>query len=194
MARFTDLERGSLARLKGIECTTLSGQAFTVDLGIMTGAQEEACVGAAQKRAREIGVSDSENDINFQFAYAVEAVLVSALDPDSPESAPVRFFDSAEQIRQNLDRERILFLSESQRSFQERVSPRTKHISEEDFYVHVVQLLDEQEGAGPSDHPFWMWPRLTQESFLRSMATQLVASQPLKSAHGFGAQAAAKPS
>jgi hypothetical protein len=66
-------------------------------------------------------------------------------------------------------------------------------LSEEEFFVHVVELMDEQEGAS-KDHPFWTWPRLTQESFLRTMATQLLASQPLKSAHGFGAALAAKPS
>jgi hypothetical protein len=173
MARFTDIEKGKRARLRAVECTTLAGVPFTLDLTILVGNEEEQAVGRAQRRAKEIGISDSENDINFQFAY----------DPESPDDKPVPFFDNAQQIRDNLDRERVLYLAEMQRAYQERISPRTKSLSMEQYYAAVVKLLTKEEGAS-EDHPFWGWPRTTQESFLLTLAREAVNSQALKSLLG----------
>ncbi len=185
MAKFTQIEQGTRARLRGVACSTLTGVEFTLDLCVLRGEDEEQAIGAAQRRAKEIGIADSENDINFQFACGVELILRAAVDPESPIDRPEPFFDSAVQIRTSLDRERILYLSEMQREFQERISPRQKTLTQGEYYAHVATLAaKEEEGAGASDHPFWKWPRSTQETFLLTMAGQLANSLPLKSVFG----------
>lgn len=174
--------------MPGIVCSTLEGFEFTCDLGIMTGAQEEAAVAAAGKRSKELGGSDSENDLGFQFAFAVEALLVSAIDPESPTDKPERFFESADQIRDSLDRERILYLSAMQRAFQERISPRTKSMTMFEYYEEIGRLMAAEEaGASLDEIPFWTWPRNTQTSFLATLVSQLRSSQALNLRLGLAA-------
>jgi hypothetical protein len=174
MGVFSQIAKGARARKRGVECSTLDGVTFTCDLGLLDAAEEAAAMSAATKRAKDGGSAGDEKDLNFQFAYACEVVARAALDPDSPESAPTRFFDGGvEQVRTYLDRDRILLLSETQRNFQESASPRRRTLSLDEYVANVMRLAEEEEG---SDSPFWTWPRSTQESFLRSLARQHVAS------------------
>lgn len=190
MPVFSKIARGIRARKRGIECTTVDGVPFRCDLRAVTAEEEAQVLEAATRRALAAGAKADEKDLVFQFAYATELVAVACVDEDSPEDAPRPFFDGGvEQVRQHLDRDRVLLLSETQRAWQESVSPRKRKLSTDEFFGHVISLAAGEEGE---DHPFWIWPRSTQESLLRSMARLLLSSQTDKSPTSSGDEAAAE--
>lgn len=177
MGRFKDIAQGTRQRKRGVDCTTLAGVAFQVDLRLLDGNEEEDAVACAKARSKEKGGDGSENDLTFQFANAVEIVLRAAVDPASPDDAPEPFFADADEVRSGLDRERILLLSELQRVFQETHSPRRGVMSEGEFINHVYRLaLD----GGDLD-PFWRLPLSMRDSFTRILVKELVISQQVKS-------------
>ena len=190
MAKFSDIVKGTRARKTGVECTTLSGVPFTFDIRVLSGQEEAAVVAAAGKRAKELGGEAVETDLNFQFESAVQYVAVAATDPESPEGAPVAFFASPDEVRSELDRERIVYIAEVARRFQESVSPRQHELSELD-YVHTLYSF--AEGA-MKDNPFFRWPQSTQNRWLHTFAKDHVTLLELKSRSGMDSngQASAK--
>lgn len=192
MGLFSQIAKGNRARKRGVPCTTLDGTAFTCDLGVIDARQEAQIIDAASKRATTAGAPPTPGSIVFDFEYSVQLVAMSAVDPESPEDAPALFFDGgAEQIRGALDRERVLMLAELQRVHQESSSPLMRSMTFDEMLSRVVTLAAEEEGTAD---PFWMLPRATQESFVRSMARLLVSLLTDKSASGTGEQAEAPPS
>lgn len=178
MGRFADIVAGTSARKHGVECTTLDGTPFTVDLGVMPAVNEARCLAAACKAAREAGGEARESDLTYQLEFAAQVVAIATLDPDSP-AAPVPFFESVEQVRRGLDRDRILLLAEMQRRFQEQVSPVRHDLSDEEFARMVFADATAKEG---DELPFEQLPRSTQKIYVRRMAVLLSLSPEDKSA------------
>lgn len=181
MAKFSSLPmiaRGQRARLRDVECTTLGGAPFSCDLRILNAHEEQRVVAAACAASRDAGGTAKEDDLVYQYAFAVEVVALAAVDPASPEDAPSKFFEDANEVRTHLDRERILLLAEQQRRFQERVSPRRHSLTEEEFVSLVAACATAEEGE---DLPFEILPRQSRNLFVRRMALQLSISPPSKS-------------
>ncbi len=192
MAKFSGLPlvaQGRRARMRGVECTTLDGTPFVVDLRLLSGEEEEAASAAACAKSRELGGTAKDDDLAYQFAFAVEVATRAAVDPESPDDAPERFFSSAAEVRGNLDRERIILLAELQRRFQESVSPRkSAALSDEDFIALVATTAAAEEGE---ELPFEKLPQRTLRSFVRRMALQLSISAMPRSPTSSGDAAAA---
>lgn len=192
MGLFSQIAKGHRARKRDVSCTTLDGTAFTCELGVIDARQEAQIIDAATKRAVAVGAESKPGGTVFDFEYSVQLVAMSALDPESPEDKPALFFDGgAEQIRDSLDRERVLVLAEQQRVHQERTSPHMRTMNVDEMLSRVVTLAAEEEGTAD---PFWTLPRTTQESFVRSMARLLVSLLTDKSASGSGEATEALPS
>lgn len=177
MSRFSDIAAGTLARKRGVECTTLSGAPFTVDLRVMNATDEARCLAAACKAASAAGGQPVESDLNYQLEFAAQVVATSAIDPESPD-APVAYFDNAAQVRDGLDRDRILLLAETQRRFQELVSPVRHELSNDEVVAMVMATVTSEEGE---ELPFERWPRSTQRSWVRTICVLLSNSPEGKS-------------
>lgn len=177
MGRFADIAAGTLARRRAVACTTLGGVAFNVDLRVLNALEEAQCLAAACRAAREAGGEPVETDLSYQLAFAVHIVALAAIDPDNQDAA-VPFFESADQVRSGLDRERILLLAETHRRFQEQASPVRHELDENDFVAMVAATATAEEG---DDLPFEALPRFTRNRFVRSMAVLLLTSQSPKS-------------
>lgn len=176
--KFSQITKATPPRLRGIKCTTVYGSTFELDIGLMSGAQEEIAMGNAQRRAAKLATG-GETELNFEMALAVEEILAAGIDPESPDDRPEPFFASAEEILTHLDRERIAYLAETQRAFQDEISPRTKVLSPE-AYTQAVTDFALREDC--SDHAFFAWPRVTQAAFLRQLAADFVEIERLPKA------------
>lgn len=191
MAKFSKLPfvaRGVKARLKDVRCTTLGGDEFSCDLRVLDAVEEQAIVASACAQSRASGGTAKEDDLVYQYAFAVGVLAAAATDPESPPEAPEAFFADVEELRSNMDRERILLLAEQQRRFQERTSPRKHELSEEEFVAMVAALAASEEGE---DLPFETLPRHTLVSSMRRMALLLSISPKAKSPTSSGAEGAA---
>lgn len=188
MPKFSAIVEGDRARERGIECTTLGGTPFTVDLRLLDGAEEDAVIKYATAQCKEAGVDAVETSLIWQYHCAIYEVFLACVDPDSPLDSPVQFFDTVAQVRKNLDRERILLLGETQRRFQTRSSPRVHELSEAKITETIMAAAAVEEGGVL---PFERWPRLTLESFTRSTCVRLCASLMAKSGTGSGTAATA---
>lgn len=175
--KFVDIEKGVLARKRGVECTTLAGKRFLLDLRVLDAEQEAQCVAAACKAARDAGGEPVETDLSYQLAFCKEVVALAAIDHDAEAAEP--FFKSAEEVGKGLDRERILLIAGIHRRFQEQVSPVKHQLSEDEAIELVHDIATSEEGAALP--PFEDLPRFTQNHFVRFMARLLAFSLPPKS-------------
>lgn len=182
--KFSAIAKGMKARKRGVECTTLDGTAFTCDQRVLNAEEEARCLAAACKGARDAGGEPVETDLNYQLAFAAHVVALGCVDPDSPDDAPVAYFDGGvSQVRENLDRDRILLLAETHRRFQEQASPTPHELSTEQFVAMVVACAAAEEGE---DLPLDRLPRFTRSSFVRSLARMHVILQTDKSSTSSG--------
>lgn len=179
MAKFSALIKGTRARKRGVECTTLDGSPFVCDLRVINAEEEFQCVSAGCNAAREAGGVPNESDLSYQFAFATQVIALAAIDSESSEESPTSFFDGGvEQVKKYLDRERILLLANIHRLFQEQVSPRVHHLSPDAYIAKIAEVATTEEGARL---PFEDWPRSTLESFAHSTCVQLWISLMPKS-------------
>jgi hypothetical protein len=78
----------------------------------------------------------------------VHTLLLGCVDHDSPSNAPLPFFDSAEQILANLNRDQVTHLFAQHEHWQDECSPRAKDLTEDQFYAWLVGVA---ESESPSD-------------------------------------------
>lgn len=152
-----------------------------VDLVVLTGAEEAKALELSRARAVTSGIaSPGPNEPLYDLAHMVHTLLLGCVDHDSPSTAPVPFFDSAEQILQNLNRDQIAYLFAQYEHWQDECSPQAKDMTEEGFYSWLVGVA---ESESPSDffeklRPSILW------SYSRTSARLLLISRPGKSALG----------
>lgn len=174
MAKFNPAFKGLLAREKRIAFKTIFGQECVCDLGVLSADDDAQILKTVSDR---LGVKHGEGSALFEFECALEKVALMAIDSDSPEDAPERYFASVADVRKHLDREAIVFLSQRQVAFQKTISPLRSTLSNEEYVRSVYTVVALKEG---DEDPFSSWAPSLRLSFMQRMAghlTVLLASK-----------------
>lgn len=173
MAKFSQVIKGSRARKRGVAFTTLSGAETTCDLVVLNGTDEEEILAAATAAAKKAGAEPSEGSIAFDFARACEIVFRAAVDPESPDDRPARFFDSIAEVKDHLDRERIFLLFDEQDALQNEASPRPSKMELDGFLNHLYEHALVPEGEML---PFERWQPVLRRSWVRFLVDRALSS------------------
>lgn len=179
MATFAALSKGTLARKRGVVCTNLSGEEFVCDLRVLNGTDDKAILKAAAEETLEQKREPRKGDPVYDFAVDVQTLLRAAVDSDSPDSDPRPFFQSAAQILDGLDRDRIHYLVAIQTAHQDEHSPLQHDLNDEQFKDRVHRIVASVEGdGGPFED---LGPRLLRR-FTRALAVQCLILPMYRSA------------
>lgn len=178
MAKFAAIEKGTLARKRGVVFTDLSGQEWTCDLRVLSGTDDREILRDAAEEAVAQKREAKGGEPVYDFALDVETLLRAAVDADSPDNAPTPFFKSANQIRDSLDRDRIHYLVTLQRVWQEEHSPLQHDMNDAQFASKIVEIVTSTEGDGG---PFERLALRSLYRFTRALAVQFVSLQMRRS-------------
>lgn len=165
MARFSDVLRGTLARKPGVTASTIHNAALEFDLRVISAADDDVILERASARCRD-GKEGPEHP-RFELECAVQLIAIAAIDSTSPQDAPRPFFDNAEQVRDNLDRDTVHALAAEQGVFQGQVSPLKRSATQAETMQMTARLATLPEGA-PS--PLARWAPSLQFSYMRALA------------------------
>lgn len=179
MSRFRQIVRGIAARHK-VELPLPGGGSDVVAVRPLNDIDDSRIDDAALEYAKEHGVSEDHakpgNGI-YDRAHALHTLLIACSDPDSPDEAPVPYFESIAEIQAGLDRDRIAILLAAQQIHQERCSPRALTMSGDDVFVTMFELATSED-----ERPFVRLQPGMQWILLRTLAALVLNSQELKSA------------
>jgi len=178
MGRFEEIADGTRARDYGVSFTSLDAREWTCDLGLLTADDDLLILERAADVARSKKAKPERGDPVFEFAMSCEIVAFTAIDPESPKDAPARFFKSSEQVRKNLDRDRVHYLQARQAAFQEKQSPLKRSHTEEEYRRKIVELA--VEGAANAN-PFDDWAPSSVVDLMCFTARLCVALMTFKS-------------
>lgn len=176
-----EAQRRADATEPGSVASVAPDEPLLVALVVLTGVEEEAASIAARARAIKGGVAEPKpNEPIYDLAVMVQTLLLGCVDNDSDPVSPVPFFDSADQILQNLNRDQITYLFAQHEHWQDECSPQAQDLSEEGFYGWLVGVA---ESESPSDffaklRPSTLW------NYTRTSARLLLISPAGKSAAG----------
>ena len=147
----------------------------------LSGAEETEALAAARAFAKARGIDEpSPADHLYQFGLWVHTILIGCRDDDATAGP---YFDSAEQILEHLDRDRIALLYELQQSWQDECSPRAHALAEKDYVASILEIAN----AGDDDElPFERWQPGLRRSWVRTSARLLASWSDLKSPFGSG--------
>lgn len=165
MGKFADIaqvERGNLARERGVKFKTARGVECSCDLRVITAADDDHCLAAARQHCNDI------NDPRYTFALACEVVALAAVDSASPDEKPEPYFASVIQIREHLDRDRVMWLHARQNALQSSVNPLRTRLTDAEYVRAVADLAE-----GRETDPFLHWAPSCAIDFVRTMARQL---------------------
>jgi hypothetical protein len=139
-------------------------------LALLSGDQTAKIVTAAADYAKSHGGTGAPDDPQFLRGKYAHTLLASAIDLDSPESAPVAFFDDVAQIQRMLDDAWIVYACEQQRDFQLEYAPSPAGFKPEEFTVLIAASTEAWKRGADPEAPFVGLPPNT----LRSLAATLV--------------------
>jgi len=169
MAKFRDVAAGAQAR-KLFDFPLPSGTTVPVALVPLFGESEAEVFRDARLFAIERGLPDpKKGDELYELGLWVATIVRGVVDPDSPQDAPVPFFDSVAQImdpRKGLGREWIALLFEAQQAWQDEISPRPKAMGAVEYFQAIAEIV---EAPPHAEIPFFRWRRGLQASFLRTL-------------------------
>jgi hypothetical protein len=188
MGKFREIARGSL-NIDKVPVEFIDGTQDTVGLQLLVGAEDDRILTEARAAAIKRGVADpKEGNPIYDSWVARLTVLYSAVDPDAREEP---YFESADQILANVDDDRVVYLAERQRAWQEQRSPRMRTMTRDQYAAAVFEIATAEAGA---ELPFWRWHPDLRESFLRTTCALLTNSPQLKSASSSGSAPSATSS
>jgi hypothetical protein len=149
-----------------------------VDLRVLTGAEEVTVLQQATAFAIERGVENpKDGDTLYELAKMAETLALGVIDHDSPEDAPVVFFDGgAKQILDEIDGDRIAFLYGRWQVWQGQCSPRFANMTAEQFCEQVVKVT-----VSDDDLPFAQMHPAQQLICMRTLGGLLLSSPGGKS-------------
>lgn len=183
MATFAAICKG-VEHVREVEITTLDGTKAKCLLRILVGADDAVVLQKAREFAKARGVDNpSEQDPLYQLGFWCNTLLIACVDADSPEGNRRPFFDSVDQMLRHLDRDRISYLFEQWRLWQEQNAARPASMSPEEFIGAVFTIAQKELG---DDLPFVHWGLTLQLSFVHTLARAYVDSLPLRSLGGPG--------
>lgn len=190
MPKLSQIAKGTRAR-KELSFALLDGAEVTAAVRPLDG-NDHADILAAATASMPSGVEAKEGVPAFDFAIASETLARAFVDPDSTPESPEPFFDEGvKQVRARLDRDRIFWLLEEQKAFQASLSPLKQALSADEFFSAIVQIAESEEGQDTL--PFVTWAPALRASFMRTLASLLLASQTDRSATGSGDETAPSP-
>lgn len=178
MAKFASIEKGTLARKRGVVFTDLSGQEWTCDLRVLSGSDDREILACATREAVAQKREPKRGEPIFDFAIDVETLFQSAIDSESPDNAPAPFFKSRDQILDSLDRDRIHVLVAQQTVWQDEHSPLQHDMNDAQFASKIVEIVTSTEGDGG---PFERLALRSLYRFTRALAVQFVSLQMRRS-------------
>jgi len=178
MARFDDIAGGSTSVLR--KKLQMFGKEVEVGIRPLSDWDEAEATARARATAKKQGVEDpKEGDELFDRARFAETIHLAFVDADSPDDAPVPFFDvPVETVRRRLDPEMIAFLYEEWRLWQDLCSPRPLNYTAEE-YVRVVTEAAEMGDPKALERFFWSSRLSVRPSLLATLAAQYVSSAQL---------------
>jgi hypothetical protein len=151
VSRLSDIKKGKKARktvpFPGILAQEDGQDGFVLDLVVLTGNQEADALSRARAYAKGKGVdAPKDGEPEYDLGLMVHTLLLACVDHSSPEDAPAPFFISADEILENLDRERIAYLYTLQQLWQDSLSPApSKHVTEEQVWGIVIEAADAED-------------------------------------------------
>lgn len=181
MARFADIAKGTRAT-KIVELPLGADEVVKVAVRPMNGlelgrviAEARAYALAEMKRARPDDPRElpepKEGDRLYDLGHMVATLATACEDPEKP-GAP--FFESAQEILDALDADRIALLYEEQQSWQDHCSPRLAKMTQDQFIAIVFDMSKEDEGS--PDSPFDRLRPALRRSCARTLARLYMGS------------------
>ena len=158
-----------------------AAELMLVDLVVLTGAEEAKSLESARAFAAARGVADPRPDEPiYDLGIMVHTLLIGCVDNASPVDAPRPFFDSADQILQNMDRDRITYLYALHEHWQDECSPQTRNLSDDAFFGWLVALAGSESPSDPLERlaPGTRW------SYTRTLARLWLSLHQGKSPDG----------
>lgn len=190
MGKFREIARGNLD-IDRAPIEFIDGTTDTIGLRLLLGSEEDAILTAARTAAVQRGVTDPKDGNPIYDAWVARyTVFHAAVDPDEGHRAE-SYFESAEQILHNLDDDRVVYLAERQRTWQDARSPRLRSLNRDQYIGAVLEIATAGEGE---DLPFERWHPALRKSFLRISCSLLLNSPGLKSASGLDSVGSTKNS
>jgi hypothetical protein len=188
MSRFNSILKGTLAR-KPITVPMWGGATFTCDVVPLLGGVEAEVLKAAREFAQKRGIAEPRNgDPIYELGIWVHTLLHACKDHETPAEAPAPFFESADEILDHLDRDRIALLFEAQQSWQDHCAPRPRSMDTAEYFKAVIDHAIAPEDA--EELPFERFAPILRRGFVHFMARQLYASLQLNVLHGLTSQGA----
>jgi hypothetical protein len=179
MGRFSQIARGTLARHVG-ELPMPNGQIEKIAVRPLLDDDDDQIETQALAYATQRGVADPKaGHPIYDRGVALYTLLLACSDPDSPDGAPVPYFDNIEQIRTGLDRHRIAWLLAAQQVWEDTCSPRTLKMSPNEFVAHIMEVAVSKDEA-----PFLRLRPGLQWILLRTLAKQYISSPEPRSLYG----------
>jgi hypothetical protein len=122
----------------------------------------------------------------YELGLWVHTILLGCRCEEDTE-AP--YFDSAEQILEHLDPDRIALLYEHQQRWQDECSPRQHQLSEVEYVASVLEMANAGDEA---ELPFERWAPALRGSWVRTSARLLASLDVLKSPYGSASATSSK--
>jgi len=158
----------------------LAPDGYDVAVKVLTNSEEADVLAAARRRAVAKGVAEPKaGEPIYDLAVMVETVAAACFDPTATTTP---FFDSADQIWNDLDRDTIAFIYQAQAAFADKCSPQVRTLSPETYVAGLALLAGEDESA--SIRFFERCGPGLQWNFARTLACQLLMRQTDKSGSG----------
>jgi hypothetical protein len=162
MGKFAQICSGERPRKRDVSFMTLSGREAKCDLELVDGDEYLTCLAAATAVAKKAGAEPVEGNAVYDFALACEIVARAGRDPDAPKE---RYFDDVEQVRKNLDSERVLFLFRMHEILQDESAPQLRGpMTVEEAVREMVEAAIVKEG---DELPFERWRPVSQRTWVR---------------------------
>ena len=183
--RWSSVSKGRKAR-HNVELTDLAGTPVPggVALVPLMYGDDATVASKALVYAKARGVeSPKPGDPLYDSGLTLFTVLLTALDPDSPENRPESFFASEEEILTTIDPDRIGLLFYQQREWQRLCSPNA---ADYDDPMEMVRVLQDCAADEVPERPFDALPWRTRRTYLRVWANMLLTLPALKSLSGSG--------
>jgi hypothetical protein len=189
--KFSDIQQGTRARLKGVVLPGLDGSKMVFDLRLIDTGDDEEILRLATERAEALKVEAKRGTVSFDFICHQFLVLFAATDSDSPLEKPEQFFGSIADVRRATDRDGIAYLVAKQLAYQDTLSPLKHTMSVAERQTHIFQLA---AGADGDDDPLVGYAPSVRLTFERTMARELLASPLSKWPRGGGVSGEGSPS
>lgn len=177
MSKFAAIAKGARQRRHDVEFTTLHGAPAKCDLRVLNGDEYESALVAASAKAKAVGAEPAQGNLVFDFELAAETVARAAVDSDVRDKDEA-YFESIEEVKAHLDRERILLLFSVQSTLQDECSPRLNHMTLEEAMDAVWEHAVKPEGA---ELPFERWQPVLQRTWVHFLVGLLATSDAKKS-------------